>query len=187
MSSRKLGKTKFMKIVVVGNIAGGKTKLSRRLAHLHGVPLTHVDTLQFLPGMKIRSLGETRRLLKAVTDQENWLIDGYGPLDLIEKRFQLADHVVFVDFPLWRHYWWCTKRQIQNLWSRRQELPEGCNELTVEHTKKLYKTLWQMHTKMRPELLRIFARENLKNKMIYVRTLQEWKILAEKGLITSKA
>lgn len=175
-----------MKIVVVGNIAGGKTELSRSLAHIHGVPLTHVDSLQFLPGMKIRPMDETRSALKALTDQADWLIDGYGPLDLIEKRFQAADHVVFIDFPIWRHYWWCTKRQIKNLWSRRQELPEGCDELTYDHTVKLYKTLWQMHTKMRPELLRIFARDNLKNKMIYVRTLKEWRTLAKKGL-TSKA
>lgn len=175
-----------MKIVVVGNIAGGKTELSRRLARVHSVPITHVDSLQFLPGMKIRPLDETRKALKSITDQENWLIDGYGPLDLIEKRFQMADHVVFVDFPIWRHYWWCTKRQIQNLWSRREELPEGCYELTYEHTMKLYKTLWQMHTKMRPELLRIFARDHFKNKMTYVRTVKEWKTLAEQGL-TSKA
>lgn len=175
-----------MKIAVVGNIAGGKTELSRSLARVHGVPLTHVDSLQFLPGMKIRPMAETRNALKTVTEQGQWLIDGYGPLDLIEKRFQAADHVVFVDFPIWRHYWWCTKRQITNLWNRRQELPEGCNELTYEHTVKLYKTLWQMHTKMRPELLRIFARDNLKNKMTYVRTLKEWKALAKKGL-TSKA
>lgn len=175
-----------MKIAVVGNIAGGKSELSRSLARVHGVPLTHVDSLQFLPGMKIRPMDETRNALKAVTEQAHWLIDGYGPLDLIEKRFQAADHVVFVDFPIWRHYWWCTKRQITNLWSRREELPEGCNELTYEHTVKLYKTLWQMHTKMRPELLRIFARDNLKNKMTYVRTLKEWKSLAKQGL-TSKA
>lgn len=173
-----------MRIVVVGNIAGGKTELSRRLARQHGVPLVHVDTLQFLPGMKIRPLDETRRALKEVTEQEHWLIDGYGPLDLIEKRFQRADWVVFVDFPLWRHYWWCTKRQIKNIWSRREELPEACNELTLEHTAKLYKTLWQMHTKMRPELLRIFAREPLRHKMIYVRTLPEWRTLAKQGLIS---
>lgn len=175
-----------MKIVVVGNIAGGKTRLSRNLAQLHGVPITYVDQIQFFPGMKIRPLQETRDALKKITEQEHWLIDGYGPLDLIEKRFQMSDHVVFVDFPIWRHYWWCTKRQIQNIWSRREELPEGCNELTWEHTMKLYRTLWQMHTKMRPELLRIFARDNLKNKMIYVKDLKQWRELARHG-ITSKA
>lgn len=173
-----------MKVAVVGNIAGGKTELSRRLARIHNMTVTHVDSLQFLPGMKIRPLDETRQALRTVTEQVEWLIDGYGPLDLIEKRFKAADFVIFVDFPIWRHYWWCTKRQIKNLWSRREELPEGCDEFTYAHTVKLYKTLWQIHTKMRPELLRIFAREHFKNKIIYVRNLRDWQTLAEKGLMS---
>lgn len=177
-----MGQNQIMKIAVVGNIAGGKSRLSRALSRIYNLPLTHVDSVQFLPGMKIRPMNETRLELLGITNQERWIIDGYGPLDLIEKRFQAADRVVFVDFPIWRHYWWCSKRQVSNLWSRREELPEGCSELTWEHTVKLYKTLWQMHTKMRPELLRIFARDNLKNKMVFVRTLSEWKEISRNGL-----
>src|SRR6476469_9572348 len=102
--------------------------------------------------MKIRPLPETRAALNEITAQENWLIDGYGPLDMIEKRFGLADVVVFIDFHLSRHIWWCTKRQIQSFWSKRSELPEGCNEATWEHTVKLFKALWRVHKQMRPEL-----------------------------------
>ena len=171
-----------MKIAVVGNIAGGKTRLSRALAGRYQLPLTHVDTLQFLPGMKMRPLPETRKSLLTVTAQDKWLIDGYGPLDLIEKRFQAADRVVFIDFPIWRHYLWLTKRQIANLWSRRPELPQDCHELTWEHTLKLYKTLWQIHSKMRPELLRIFSRETYREKMIFVRTVQEWREIFKNGI-----
>jgi hypothetical protein len=48
--------------------------------------------------MKMRPLLETREALLAATAQDKWLVDGYGPLDLIEKRFQAADVVVYVDF-----------------------------------------------------------------------------------------
>lgn len=170
------------KIAVVGNAGGGKTTLSRRLAKIHNLPLTHVDAIQFVAGMQIRPHRESIQILKDVQAQESWIIDGYGPLDIIEKRFQSSDRVVFIDFPLWRHYWWCTKRQIQNFWSRREELPEGCDELTFAHTVKLYKTLWRVHKLMRPELLRIFARDNLKGKVLYVRTLKDWKRLSKFGL-----
>ncbi|WP_373999344.1 hypothetical protein [Bdellovibrio bacteriovorus] len=172
----------IQKISVVGNAGGGKTALSRRLAEIHKLPLTHVDSIQFVAGMNIRPHKESISILTDVQNRDAWIIDGYGPLDIIEKRFRAADRVIFIDFPLWRHYWWCTKRQIQNLWSRREELPEGCNEATWAHTKKLYKTLWQVHTKMRPELLRIFARENLKGKVIYVRTLREWNEIFTHGV-----
>jgi adenylate kinase family enzyme len=170
------------RIAVVGNSGGGKTTLSRSLSQIHQSPLTHVDTIQFLPGMVIRPLDETRKTLREITNHEKWLIDGFGPLDLIEERFQLADRIVFVDFPIWRHYWWSTKRQIKSLWTSRSELPEGCDEATIAHTIKLFKILWRVHKKMRPEVLKIFARESLKHKMVFIRNMKEWNQIYNKGL-----
>lgn len=171
-----------MKVAVVGNSCSGKTALSRSLAQKHNLPLIHVDSIQFLPGMKIRPHKESISLLRDVQNQSAWIIDGYGPLDIIEERFKLADRIIFIDFPLWRHFWWCTKRQIQNLWSVRKELPEGCSERSLEHSIKLYKNIWKSHKLMRPELLRIFGREHLKSKMIYVRTMGDWNRLFKNGL-----
>jgi adenylate kinase family enzyme len=167
--------SKIKKISVVGNACAGKTRLSRKLAKIYGLPITHVDSIQFLPGMTIRSYRESIDLLSAVQLQESWLIDGFGPLDIIEKRFETADLVIFIDFPIWRNYWWATKRNILNLWSRREELPEGCDERSLKHILKLYKTLWQVHTKMRPELLRIFTRDQYKNKILFIRSIKELK------------
>ena len=172
----------ILKIAVVGNAGGGKTRLSRRLSEVHHIPVTHVDTIQFLPGMKIRPQEETRKVLREITNQEKWLIDGYGPLDLIENRFLLADRVIFIDFPIWRHYWWCAKRQVQSPWKRRSELPENCNEATIEHTLKLFKAIWQIHTKMRPELLRIFKKAQLKDKVVHIQNMKDWNQVFQKGL-----
>ena len=171
-----------LKVVVIGNIAGGKTRMSRRLAELHGLPLTHIDSIQFLPGMVMRPLPETREALNAVTSQEKWLVDGFGPLDILEKRFALADRIVFIDLPLWRHYWWTIKRQISNLWSRRAELPEGCDERDWEHTKKIFKTLRQIDSKMLTELRRILNRDTNKSKTIFIHNLQQWNDLYSAGL-----
>lgn len=174
--------TEVQRVAVIGNAGGGKTTLSRRLAEIHSLPLTHVDAIQFLPGMKIRPYRESIDILKKIQEQESWLIDGYGPLDILELRFQKAEQIVFIDLPLWRHYWWATKRQIKSLWLRREELPEGCEEFSLAHTLKLYKTLWRVHQQMRPELIKILVRESNKNKTIYIRTLREWKALYQSGL-----
>ncbi len=174
----------IQKVAVIGNGGGGKTTLSRQLSDLLNIPVTHVDSIQFLPGMKVRPYSETIEILEKIQLQSHWLIDGFGPLDLIERRFGQADKVVFVDFPIWRHYWWCTKRQIKSLWTTRSELPEGCNEASLSHTMKLFKTLWKVHTQMRPELLRILGRDNLKAKVFYVRTLKDWDQLFKNGLIS---
>ena len=172
----------FHKIAVIGNAGGGKTRLSRRLSELHQLPVVHVDSIQFLPGMNIRPQDETRSVLRDVAGRERWLIDGFGPLDLIEQRFQLADQVVFIDFPLWRHAWWCSKRQIKSFWQRREELPIGCNEATFAHTVKLFKTLWRVHKQMRPELVRILQRQNLRGKVIFIQNLKQWNRVYRQGV-----
>lgn len=172
----------FQKIAVIGNIAGGKTRLSQSLAERYSLPLTHIDRLQFLPDMKMRPLDETRKSLNEVTAQEKWIVDGFGPLDLLEPRLKMADQIIFIDLPIWRHYWWLTKRQIQNLWSTRAELPPGCNERNWEHTQKLYKTVRQIHTKMRPEMLRILERPHYKSKTVIIRDMQTWNQVFRKGL-----
>lgn len=167
---------------MIGNAGAGKTTLSRALAEIHGLPLFPVDSIQFLPGMKIRPHKESIEILRGIQAQAQWLVDGYGPLDILQERLAAAERVVFIDFPLWRHYWWCTKRQISVLWSPRSELPQGCQEATWSQTMKLYKTLWQVHTKMRPEMLRILNREELRKKVIFVRSLKSWRRLAREGL-----
>ena len=138
-----------MRIAVVGNSCSGKTKLSRELARQLSLPLTHVDSIQFLPGMKIRPHKESIFRLREIQNQPSWIIDGYGPLDIIEERFKLADKIIFIDPPLWRLFWWCTKRQVKNLWSVRPELPKGCSERSLHHSIKLYNNIWKYHKLMR--------------------------------------
>lgn len=171
------------KIAVIGNGGGGKTTLSRQLGKTLQLPVTHVDSIQFLAGMKVRPHRESIQILESIQAGPKWIVDGYGPLDIIEKRFAQADRILFIDFPLWRHYWWCTKRQLKSPWIRRAELGEGCDEATLAHTIKLFKTLWRVHRQMRPELLRILGREGLKSKVVFVRSLREWQKIYRDGLV----
>lgn len=170
------------RIAVIGNSGGGKSALSRRLAKSYNLPVTHIDSIQFLPGMVIRPLDETRAQLNQITSKDEWIIDGYGPLDLLEGRLTRATHILFIDFPIWRHYWWCTKRQIKNILIKRPELPDGCNELTIQHTIKLFRTLWRVHKKMRPEMLKILNRPAYSSKTRMIRSLSNWQRIADHGI-----
>ncbi|MGZ3649924.1 MAG: hypothetical protein ACXVB9_03680 [Bdellovibrionota bacterium] len=168
-----------MKIAVIGNGGGGKTTLSRRLAARHDLPLTHVDSIQFLPGLKVRPQDETRRELNRIAEGDRWLIDGFGPLDVMERRFELASRIIFVDFPLWRHYWWATKRQVKSRRHPRPELPPGCEEGTLTHTWQLYRVLWRVHTVIRPQLREIFSRTEISSKVLLIKTPLEWNAALE--------
>lgn len=170
------------KISIIGNACSGKTWLSIELAKRYNLPLTHVDSIQFLAGMKLRNPDETRKILEEVANQNIWIIDGFGPLKIIEDRFQKSDVVIFIRFPLWRNYWWCIKRQIKALFARRPELPEGCFEATIPQTLKLFKTIWNVHHGMWPQLDRIFLQDIYKNKIVYVRNLAELNTLYKAGI-----
>ena len=173
----------IFKIAIIGNGGGGKTTLSRVLARRYQLNLVHVDSIQYLPGMKTRAAEETQIILNQAADQQDWVIDGFGSLEVMERRFKLADKIIFVDFPLWRHYWWCTKRQVKSIWMPRSELPKGCDEATVGYTIKLFKILWRVHVKIKPELEMIFDRPEIKPKVVRIANLHEWKSVLNSGLL----
>jgi adenylate kinase family enzyme len=171
------------RIAVIGNGGGGKTTLSRGLAKKYNLPLTHVDSIQFLPGLKVRDPQETKKILDDIANSETWVIDGFGSMEVMQKRFALADQIIFVDFKLWRHYWWCTKRQIKSIWSPRTELPSGCNEATLSQTFKLFKTLWRVDRQIRPKLISFFARPEISTKVLHVVDLKSWnRVLADSAV-----
>lgn len=163
------------RIAVLGNSCAGKTTLSRKIQEQTGLPLYHVDSYQFDSQLNIRPYKETIEVLKKIQAQEVWIIDGYGPLDLLIDRMRLADEIVFLDFPLWRHYYWFFKRQFYSLFRRRSELPKGVSELSFAHLIKGLRGIKKVHLQMRPELLRILQRAELQNKVKIITELDQYK------------
>lgn len=158
-----------MRIAIIGNVASGKTTLARKLSQEKNIEVTHVDSIQFIKNLKIRPYKETIEILTEIQNKKSWIIDGYGPLDILEKRFELADQIIFLDPPIFKNYIRLALRQIKNIFFPRKELPAECNEICWGHTVKLFKTIHQLHTKMRPELVRILNREIYKKKLLHIR------------------
>lgn len=157
------------KIAIIGNSCGGKTRLSQTLAKKSQLPLIHVDQIQFMPGLKFRPFTESVQLLKLEQAKPRWIIDGFGPLDILEERLKLADQIIMIDLPIATHYFWAFKRVLKNLFLRqRSELPPNSSERNWNHIIKLFKTIHQVHTKMRPEMMRILARDAYKHKTLLI-------------------
>ncbi len=168
-------KTNIQRIAVIGNAAAGKTTLSLRLAQQFNLPLTHVDSVQFLPGLKLRDFRQSIDMLKKIEFEEKWIIDGYGPLDLLENRLDRADLIIFIDLPLWRHQFWFLLRQFKSLLSPRQELPENCDEANLKQTVKVLKSMKSADQQMKPELIRILRRDHLKDKVVHIQSTKDLK------------
>ena len=154
------------KITIVGNIAAGKTKLSLQLSKRLNIPVTHVDAIQFDSQLNIVNLEHTRNTLKQVEQQEAWIIDGQGPLEMFENRFKLADQIIFIDLPVYMNFILLTYRLLKSIFSPRKELPPGSRELSWNHIKKQYRTTWIIHKKMRPELIRMLRRKEFCDKVM---------------------
>lgn len=162
---------KAKKITIVGNIASGKTELARRLSARFNIPITHVDAIQFDQQLNIANLDRTRTILKQVQQEDRWIIDGQGPLDMFETRFILADQIIFIDLPIYMNFLLLTYRLFKSFFAPRKELPTGSSELKWKHIKKQYRTTWIIHKKMRPELIRMLQRNEFRSKVITITKL----------------
>jgi adenylate kinase family enzyme len=140
------------RIAIIGNAAGGKSTLARRLAASLDLPRLEIDHIQWLPGWEAappeRVAAAEEEFLRS---NATWIIDGFGPWACIERRFELAQAVVFVDLPIWMHYWHAAERQMDLVRGVAPTTPAGCNLLDA--TGPLFETIWRVHTEFRPRIL----------------------------------
>ena len=114
------------RIALLGNAGGGKSTLSRRLRDRLKLPLHSIDQLQWRPGWTPVPADELAEAHVRILGGPRWIIDGWGDFSLIAERFQKADTIVLIDYPLWRHYFWALKRQFTSIFRPRADGPEGC-------------------------------------------------------------
>lgn len=165
----------MQKIAIIGNAGGGKTRLSRALGRTLEIPIYHVDSIQLKPGWQLTPLKECNRCLAEILDENSWLIDGGGGRDAIELRLHAADTVVFVDLPIWLHYWWVIKRQMMSDIHPREELPERCPEFSLSHTRKLFSILWYLHKEYTPWMRDKVARLPSEIQVFHIRSKKDWR------------
>lgn len=151
------------KVAVIGNSAGGKSTLCRVLKKNLDLPLLEIDQIFWTPNWQVAPAEEYNARHDAFIAKETWLVDGGGSWESVVKRMDVADTIIFLDMPLWRHCWWVTKRQI---WSRK-------SGVGWKLTGKLYKMVWQMHKEMRPRIIAELARQDRSTKVITLRSLAE--------------
>ena len=87
------------RIMVIGCPGSGKSTFSRTLHKLTGIPLIHLDMMNWnSDGTTVDKAIFGERLSNTIQKDE-WIIDGnYG--STIELRLQACDTVIFLDYPL---------------------------------------------------------------------------------------
>jgi hypothetical protein len=162
----------MQRIAIIGNAGGGKSTLARKLGAALAIPVHEIDLLQWKPSWIPATAEEVVQTHEQWLASPAWIIDGWGNWEAIAARFDLADTIVVVDFPLALHYWWAIKRQVTCLvrlnpgWP-----PPGCHALPV--TWRLLKMIWQIHWTMRPQRLALAARYRDGAHVVHIRSPHE--------------
>lgn len=135
-----------MKIAVMGYSGSGKSTLARELGELYGVPVLHLDRVQFLPGWRERPKDEQLSLVRRFMDENgSWVIDGNYSNLLQERRLAEADKVVFLLFNRFDSLRRVVRRYRRYRGKTRPDMGEGCREkLDAEFLRWV---LWQGRTK----------------------------------------
>ena len=118
-----------MKIVIMGYSGSGKSTLARKLGVYYNCDVLHFDTVQFLPGWKIRDEEEKNAMTKEFLDtHDSWVIDGNYSRLYLERRLQEADLIILLLFNRFRCLYRVTKRYFKYRNHTRPDMGEGCTE-----------------------------------------------------------
>ena len=117
----------MQRILIIGPCGAGKSTLAATLGARLGLPVFHMDKLNWQPGWVESSKDEINARLDAIVKTDRWLIDGnYG--GTLPVRLARADTVIYLDYPISL----CTARLFRRLWiyrgRTRPDMTEGCPE-----------------------------------------------------------
>jgi len=159
------------KVALLGNAAGGKSTLCKALSQATRLPIYQLDKLQWNPGWVPTPQEEFDKQHDSIIEKKKWIIDGVASVESIERRLKAADTIIFVDHPLWVHYWWATKRQFMCLFRARPDFVEGCPMLPK--TWELAKMIWQINKHFRPILLDLINKHSHGKQVFHIHSPKE--------------
>ncbi len=161
------------KVAVFGNAGGGKSTLSRKLSEITHLPLYVLDKIQYKPGGVVVPYDEYKRTHEEIISKNEWLIDGFGSLETVWLRLGKADTLVYIDLPLYIHFWWVTKRFITGFFVPPKGWPE--NSPLWKSSMRSYYTVWLCHERLTPKY-RDYVLEAEKTKKVYhLKSIKEIK------------
>ncbi|WP_425097756.1 AAA family ATPase [Tropicibacter sp. S64] len=128
------------RVMILGQPGSGKSTLARKLGDRTGLPVVHIDRIHHLPGWVPRPLHEKIALALEQQARPEWIIEG-GLSVTYEDRFNRADTVIFLDFPLWLRAWRVFWRTLRYYGRTRPDMQDDCPErFNLEFSKWIWDT-----------------------------------------------
>jgi adenylate kinase family enzyme len=157
-----------MKIHIIGPSGSGKTYLARELSAITGVPATNLDDIFWdnrsdSYGLK-RPPAERDRLLEAVLENDDWIIEGVY-YKWLAKPLRAADRVLFLHTPYRLQVWRIVRRFVLRKIGRRRS--------SKKETLKSVGALLKWNRSYNDELEGFFAQLALERRVDVLRDKKE--------------
>jgi adenylate kinase family enzyme len=136
----------FMKVLVTGNAGAGKFTVSKIVAAKLGIPRYNLDPLTWGAGWKKVPREIRNKNIDKIAKKDSWVIDGVSP-----QVLEVADQIVFLDYPRRVCFWRAAKRSTRYLFRTRPELPKGSPEILI--LKRLAVIIWRFPHLVVPNIL----------------------------------
>lgn len=117
------------KIAVFGKPGSGKSTLSKNLASATGIRLYALDSIVYKKNGDLVERETYDKAHENILSSENWIIDGFGPIDSFYRRLNVADTLIYIDLPYIVSYWLVTKRLLKGLVVKPEGWPDGSSVL----------------------------------------------------------
>lgn len=142
------------RVMIIGGPGSGKSTLAREIGARLGLPVVHLDQIYWSEGWVLRDYREVEANLRAVYDQDAWVIDG-NYSDSWKQRLARADTLIVLDLPTWRRFARILWRTFRTFGRVRNDLAPGCPErIDLE----FWRFVLGYQEKRRPAVLALFER-----------------------------
>ena len=147
------------RIMVVGAPGSGKSTLAAKLGEVTGLPVYHMDKIHYKPGWVERSREEKDALTHEVHLKDLWVFEG-GHSSTYAERYDRADTLIWLDFPLGLRLFRVLKRSIRYHGKTRPDLADGCPERFDKETIEFIRYIWRTRHTARAKLLHLYEADS---------------------------
>ncbi len=114
------------KISIIGGSGTGKTTLADNLAGELGLPVYHLDGLNYSENWKENNKDKRDKIILEKIAQPQWIMDGTYTSTL-ERRLQASDFIIYLDYTSLAQARGVMGRFLKNHGKEKAEIP-GCKE-----------------------------------------------------------
>ncbi|MFC4671587.1 AAA family ATPase [Seohaeicola nanhaiensis] len=146
----------MQRVMIVGGSGSGKSTLARALGARTGLPVYHMDHVQWKAGWVSRSVEERELLARDIESRARWIFEG-GFSATYRNRIARCDTLIWLDFPVGLRLWRVTRRLVRYWGRERPDMTPGCREGFHRETLPFYKWIWDTRKTSREGVLRLIA------------------------------